>query len=221
MLDSKEIQRLREQQIQNITKGFTQVQPLTLNSHLSALNLPNIKGDKNNLQKSHITDLFGNSKETFPLTFKGSEIKEKLQEVKVCEEKEMEKYLNQLQNCLCKINIMPDEEVYEYHRRGIYFPNLPKMYSYELKEKYSYCPLQKEEQLNKLSVCSDYYNSNTPENREAPKNTVATVMREYNRCIEKYVEELVEIKIIDTLLSTLNDTTTYSLTPVQACVLKF
>ena len=47
------------------------------------------------------------------------------------------------------------------------------------------------------------------------------MMRKYNDLVEKYVEERVEVSIVNTLLNTIDDNTTYTLSPLQATSIGF
>ena len=76
-------------------------------------------------------------------------------------------------------------------------------------------------QADTLSINNTHYTGDYSNCQTIEKKTKRDMMRKYNDLVEKYVEERVEVSIVNTLLNTIDDNTTYTLSPLQATSIGF
>lgn len=161
---------------------------------------------KDELVKSHIGWQFGNS-ENLKIAKKGSLIKERLIVIKEKEMNEANDYKSRAEALRVKLNCEPTEELGEWINDGVETIK-PKVFNWSE----TYC-----ESSNKVedSISID----GNPV--KSPEQEICDDKREHNRCVESYVRNMVEIKMIDTMINNLSDEKEYSLAVKQATILGF
>lgn len=162
--------------------------------------------DHDEIQKSHITEIFGYGQNQIQISKTGKEIKSALQGIKAKEEAEKSKYLTQYTTILAQIGCEPTEDVEEYVVDGFTdkLGDVPKMFSWR-------------ECYNDSGSLSSFTNLQEKESA----NDICKLKEQYNRCVRKYIDCCKEIAQIDTMINNLEDSKKFSLTVKQATILGF
>jgi hypothetical protein len=163
-----------------------------------------------NIEKG-ISDSFNHSKFTIEKT--GREIKEKFQENKEKEEIKKQVILNDLALLLSQISIIPTEEASCWRLKGAEAIKsfLPKIFKSELIWDKICC--------DDLALRSSLL---TPETENVQvADDIKKLMRKYNDLVYNYIDTLVEITYLNSLINNLSDEKEYSLSPEQLVSLGF
>lgn len=171
------------------------------------LNLESFSNGQEEIQKSHITEMFG-YKNNLNIEKTGADIKEALKKARSKEENEKNAYHATATTLLASLGCEPTEDMDSWQIDGFEdkIGSIPKIFPW----RETYCESVSETgQVLQTSQGTD----NTQD--------VCKQKDAYNGCIRRYVDSIKEIAQIDTMINNLDDKKKYSLTIKQATILGF
>ena len=161
------------------------------------------------LEKAHLINTFERG-DNIKIKKKGSEVKEKLTDIRKEEEKESQDYFSKVLGYRSKISQPPTEDAPEWYLQNLKMPKekVPKIYSYQVMYPSDSDTIQTETSGRSPLVA--------PESVKILSQEEAVYAEKYNECLRKYFGCLKEVSYIDTFLNNLEENKTYDLSMEQA-----
>lgn len=159
------------------------------------------------MQKSHITNMFGYGDSSIKIEKTGAEIKQSLEEIKSKNDIAKQSSYDKIELLVGEIGTQPTEECERYSMEGLEdkVGIMPKKYRWQ------------EIYQDDTSVVSNGLGISSQPTEQKPNEK----KRAYNNEVDKYVDICVENIQLDTMINNINLTKKYSLTIKQASVLGF
>lgn len=166
------------------------------------------KKSEADIEKSHIIDAFQHS-DNFKFKKTGAEILEQMEKIKTEEESEKNAAKTKMILLQDKLTEVPTEEVGEWIYRG-FKDKVGKFYRF---------PWESTRSAHESDGMHD--KTMNVANLQQECSDDAKLKRQYNECVEKYIDACVEVCMIELYMNNITSTSSYDLTPRQAAVLQF
>jgi len=171
--------------------------------------------EKPDLIKSHITEAFASHAKGPKLTKKGSDIKDKVKEVRKKEEEEVQAEQSKYTAILTQLgeNAIPNEEPDEWLFKGTKHKHtiIPKVFGYE--QMYEKAVTMD----SNPSLVGGHYSKSSYKTSEEDR----ILCDKYNQAVRKFIQHNTEIHLLDTLSESLSDDQEYEFSLEQLASLGY
>lgn len=191
----------------NYKEGTTDIDKdgkLTLKKSHEFTSIPSF----DDMQKSHITNMFGYGDSSIKIEKTGAEIKQSLEEIKSKNDIAKQSSYDKIELLVAEIGTQPTEDCERYSMEG-------------LEDKVGIMPKKYRWQEIYQDNCGEVSNGLSVATLQPTEQKPNEKKRAYNNEVDKYVDICVENIQLDTMINNINLTKKYSLTIKQASVLGF